>query len=47
MLDVDYNDMVNDPLPQIEAIDRLLGGGLDKEAMAAVVQPELYRNRKS
>lgn len=45
MLDVDYNTMVVDPMPQIEAIDRLLGGGLDTEAMAAVVQPELYRNR--
>lgn len=47
MLDVDYNSMVADPMPQIAAIDELLGGGLDREAMAAVVQPELYRNRKA
>ena len=47
MLDVDYNGMVADPLRQIEAIDALLGGGLDRDAMAAVVQPELYRNRKA
>lgn len=47
LIDVDYNKMVADPLPQIDAIDALLGGSLDKEAMAAVVQPELYRNRKA
>lgn len=46
MIDVDYNRMVADPMPQVEAIDTLLGGGLDRDAMAAVVQPELYRNRK-
>jgi hypothetical protein len=47
LIDVDYNKMIADPLPQINAIDALLGGCLDKEAMAAVVQPELYRNRKA
>lgn len=47
LIDVDYNKMVADPMPQIEAIDALLGGGLDKDAMASVVQPDLYRNRKS
>jgi len=47
LIDVDYNKMVVDPIPQIEAIDALLGGGLDKDAMAAVVQPDLYRNRKA
>ncbi|MFM1802668.1 MAG: hypothetical protein RJA81_2020 [Planctomycetota bacterium] len=46
MLDVDYNNMVLDPLPQIQAINQLLGGKLDVQAMAEVVQPDLYRNRK-
>lgn len=47
MVDVDYNKMVVDPLPQIDAINQLLGGRLDTNAMAAVVQPDLYRNRVS
>ena len=47
MIDVDYNKMVIDPLPQIDAINQLLGGSLDTDAMAEVISPELYRNRKS
>ena len=47
IIDVDYNKMVADPLPQIEAINKLLGGSLDTDAMVEVVSPELYRNRKS
>jgi hypothetical protein len=39
--------MVKDPLPQIDAINQLLGGSLDTQAMAEVVSPELYRNRKA
>lgn len=44
---IDYNQLVADPLPPILAINRLLGGHLDTERMAAVVQPALYRNRSS
>jgi hypothetical protein len=47
IIDVDYNTMVKDPLPQIDAINQLLGGSLDTQAMAEVVSPELYRNRKA
>lgn len=47
IIDVDYNKMVADPLPQIDAINKLLGGSLDTDAMVEVVSPELYRNRKS
>ena len=47
IVDVDYNIMVADPIPQIQVINRLLGGGLDEQAMAEVEQPDLYRNRKS
>ena len=43
---VDYNAMLEDPVPQINQINRFLGGELDKTAMAAVVDPELYRQRK-
>ncbi len=44
-LDVDYNAMIRDPWPQIKVINRFLGGELDEEAMAAVVDPQLYRQR--
>ncbi len=44
-LDVDYNAMVRDPWPQIKAINRFLGGELDEEAMATVIDPQLYRQR--
>lgn len=40
-----YNDIVQDPEPQLERIDAFLGGGLDVEAMARIVDPDLYRNR--
>jgi hypothetical protein len=46
VLEVDYNAMIADPLPQILALDRFLGGGLDTRAMAAAVEPELYRQRR-
>ncbi|MBC8506343.1 MAG: sulfotransferase domain-containing protein [Chloroflexi bacterium] len=45
-LEVDYNAMLEDPLPQVEQINRFLGGELDEAAMTAVVDPELYRQRK-
>ncbi|MBL6983554.1 MAG: sulfotransferase domain-containing protein [Anaerolineales bacterium] len=45
-LEVDYNAMLEDPLPQVEQIKRFLGGELDEAAMTAVVDPELYRQRK-
>lgn len=40
-----YNDVVDDPYPQLERVDAFLGGGLDVDAMARVVDPDLYRNR--
>jgi hypothetical protein len=45
VLDVDYNKMVAEPAPIAVDIDRFLGGGLDTAAMAATVDPSLYRNR--
>jgi len=45
LIDVDYNAMLADPMPQIAKIDAFLGGGLNTQAMAEVVNPSLYRNR--
>jgi len=45
MLEVWYNEMLKEPGPIIEKIDAFVGGGLDREAMGAVVDPTLYRNR--
>lgn len=46
VLEVPYNEVVADPAPQVEAIDRFLDGGLDLSAMTGVVEPDLYRNRR-
>ncbi|MEA3350945.1 MAG: sulfotransferase family protein [Chloroflexota bacterium] len=46
-IDVDYNAAIQDPLPQAKKINQFLGGDLDEQAMAAVVDPSLYRQRKS
>ena len=45
VLYVDYNQMLANPLPQIDRINEFLDGNLDTSAMAAVVDPSLYRNR--
>lgn len=45
MLEIDYNDMVKAPLDFIPSINIFLGGKLDEQAMAAIVDPALYRNR--
>lgn len=45
LLDVAYADTVADPRRQALRIAGFLGGRLDAEAMAAVVDPGLYRNR--
>lgn len=45
VLEVDYNALVADPHAHAQRLQRFLGGVLDPERMAAVVEPELYRNR--
>ncbi len=45
-IDVDYNALLEDPRPQLKRINQFLGGGLDIEKMTAVVDPDLYRQRK-
>lgn len=46
VLEVQYDEVVADPKAQAQAIAGFLGGGMDVDAMEAVVEPGLYRNRK-
>ena len=46
ILEINYRDVVDEPMPQMERINEFLGGDLDLQAMAAVVTPSLYRQRK-
>ncbi len=46
LLSVDYNALVADVAPAAERVAAFLGGGLDTAAMAAVVDPTLYRQRR-
>ena len=43
--EVSYNELLADPRPRLAGVDEFLGGGLDLDAMAAVVDARLYRNR--
>ena len=45
VLEIDYNAMVVNPIPYVRQINAFLGGWLDEEAMAQIVDPTLYRNR--
>ena len=45
LIDVNYNQLLADPRSELETINDFLGGGLDVDAMRAVVDPSLYRNR--
>jgi hypothetical protein len=42
---VQYNDVMSDPVAQAARVAGFLGLPLDVAAMAAAVDPELYRNR--
>lgn len=46
MVEVSYREALDSPLQFARRVDEFVGGGLDTEAMAAVVDPQLYRNRK-
>jgi hypothetical protein len=46
LIDVDYNRMQADPRAEVARLNRFLGGMLDEQAMVAVVDQSLYRNRK-
>jgi hypothetical protein len=45
LLDVDYGAVLAGPLEQAKRVDAFLGGTLDTRAMAAMVDPALYRSR--
>jgi len=45
VLDVRHRDTISDPETTARRIDRFLEGDHDVEAMAAVVNPDMYRNR--
>lgn len=45
VLYVDYNRMLAAPLPYVRQVNQFLGGLLDEQRMAEVVDPTLYRNR--
>ena len=45
-IDVDYNRILEDPEPQVMAVNRFLGAALDTNAMIRIVDPMLYRQRR-
>ena len=45
VLHVKYHAVIEDGRKHADELNRFLGGRLDTQAMAAVVNPELYRNR--
>jgi len=47
VLYISHRQMIDNPLPQCQTINAFLDGGLDVNAMAAAVDPSLYRNRNS
>ncbi|NUQ83847.1 MAG: sulfotransferase domain-containing protein [Anaerolineales bacterium] len=47
VLYVNYNTMLADPLESLQKVNEFLGGGMDVNVMAGVVNKELYRERKS
>lgn len=42
---VNYNDLLTNPLSQLAHVTSLLGRALDCQAMSAVINPALYRQR--
>lgn len=47
VLYLSYNDLIVNPAPGIQQLDRFLGGVLEQGAMRAVVDQTLYRERSS
>ncbi len=46
-IEIQYSKVLAQPLEEARRVAEFLGGGLDVEAMAAAVDPQLYRNRAS
>ena len=47
MIEVDFKEALEDPTAFVGQVNAFLGGGLDRDAMMAIVDPDLYRNRKA
>lgn len=47
LLDVNYNELLGDPVPVLSAIQSFLDDRVDAEAMLNVIDPSLYRNRNT
>jgi hypothetical protein len=45
VLYINHRDMINDGPAQARQINDFLDGGMDTDAIAATVEPSLYRNR--
>ncbi len=45
MIEVQYAQVIADPIAAARAVNAFLGSGLDESAMAAAVREDLYRNR--
>lgn len=43
---VNYNGMLQDPLPALDRVNEFVEKSLDIDAMAAVIEPRLYRQRR-
>ena len=43
---VSYNEVMRSPIEQLQRINQFLGEGLNVDTMAAVVDPDLYRQRQ-
>lgn len=44
-LDIDYNTMIQNPDTHIRMINQFIDNALDEQAMAKMIDPNLYRNR--
>ena len=47
MLYVSYNETMQDPRPTVRALNEFLGGKLNTAAMEKVIEPQLYRQRRT
>lgn len=46
VLYINYNEMIENPAPQVARANEFLGGSLDTKAMMASVDPRLYRQKR-
>ncbi len=46
VLYVNYNEVINDPVPQVSRLNEFLGGHMNTQAMLEVVDPQLYRQKR-